>query len=528
MDSITQNDKSDVLQSMLKESTDRFLTEYRKGATDFSNFATICSRFLQNLPDPPLEIIWFYSALASHSAKLTAQKSSNHVFVAKDSFQLLVSCSCSCNAVKKIAVLAPVIYELHSLVSEGKRWTNEIDSFLEVIVSYISICSGANFDENEEFGALSSCLVDLVRVWLVENVGESCKFGEELRVFFPLVSDGIIKRIVSEGCGIGYLAGIVMTEAFLLRSCLKFRLGISWTELEKELRGWAVEMITAFRNYYFVDALLKMLLEPTLSVSTILNSEDEVFLRNILYDTAMTVDYSFLGPQKGIHLPDLCLKNLAITWLFVADNAIQFLRDNGNQSKVLSCLIAFSASCLPSQLIKWVTCQPGIESETSKPKVSTPLALINWLLTLEDQGVRVFDSDTSKMYAKTAIGKSKIEHGLSIRPEGKNLIESHFSHCSNEVKTDDKVDGDLEMLDSEGAMLLAAPRLLKAVETYGTRKRKDGRKDEEDKQVKFVKCNINDNLVAEKVSPLEYDDALNSGSEVDNPVSDEATEYMEQ
>ena len=56
------------------------------------------------------------------------------------------------------------------------------------------------------------------------------------------------------------------------------------------------------------------------------NSKDECLLQEVLYDSVLMVDYSFLKPQKGIHLPDERLKNLAITWLLVADNAIWFVR----------------------------------------------------------------------------------------------------------------------------------------------------------------------------------------------------------
>lgn len=253
MNRTTSNPNPDSFHTMLKESIDRFFIEYRKGSTDFSNFTCIFSRLLQNLPDPPLEIVWFYAALTFRTTEFTAGNSSNQVLLAKDLFQLLVSCSSSCNAVKKIAVLAPVIYELHSAVSEGKNLTKEIESLVEVIVSYISICSGSNFCENEEFRALDYCFMDLIRVWVVEKLGESCKLGEELRVFFPLVCDGILEGITDcEGCEVGYLAGIVMSHTFLLRLCLKFRLGISRAELETELRGSAIQTVTAFRSYHFI------------------------------------------------------------------------------------------------------------------------------------------------------------------------------------------------------------------------------------------------------------------------------------
>ncbi|EEF45807.1 hypothetical protein RCOM_0798260 [Ricinus communis] len=579
MNQTRPNSNDDVLQSMVKESIHRFLTEYKNGTTDFSNFASIFSRFLNILPDPPLEIIWFYSALTFHSAKLTAH---NHVLLAKDLFQLLVSCcSSSCSVVKKIAVVAPVIYEISSLVCKRKEWIKEIESLLVVTASYISICLGSNFEGNDEVMILDSCFVDLVRVWVVDKIDESCQFDEVLRVFFPLVNDGILRRFASEGNGIGtgYLAGIVMSQVLLLSLCLKFESRVSRVELEKELRERTVQTMTAFPTYDFFDTVLRMLLEPVLPIIPLLSSEDEVIVRKILYDTAMTMEFSCPGPDKGIKLLDERLKNLAITWLFVAENGIRFFRENADKTKVICYLHAFSESCLPSKLIKWVTNQPGMHN-LSIPKISSPLALISeflcyldpvvispnsseawhllqclvslwfsesignafhtetcltvdanwtslgWLLIVEDKGVQVFDSDISKIYVKTIISKPIEYRFFEVKSDGQNLGENHFS-CK-EDKGENKVDGDLEMVDSEDTMFLAAPAVLKVTAASGTRKRKEERKDEEGKQIKFVKGHLYDNLARETLKPSDDYDALSSCSKVDNPASDDCTIFMEQ
>ncbi|WCJ29576.1 hypothetical protein M5689_011201 [Euphorbia peplus] len=514
----------DALQSMIKDSVDRFLTEYRNGTTDFSNFTSIFSRFLQKLPDPPLEIVWFYSALTFHSTKFYAENSSSSssALMTKNLFQLLVSSSSSCNALKKIAVLSPVVYEFNSLVSEGDKWRKEADILLEVIFSYLSICRGSNFEQHgDEFGDFSCCFTDLVGVWTVERTRESCELGEALSMFFPFVSDGIRNGMVNEGCEVARLAGIVMAQVFLLRLCFKFRLGVSRVELEKELRDCAVQMMAAFRSFHFADVLLKILVEPLSSITSqsLLNSEDEVFLREVLYDITI-MEYSFLGSQKWIHLPEGCLKSLAITWLFVAHNGVQFLMECGKKSKGVSYVQAFSECCLLSQLFKWVMNQPGRQSKTSKPEVSSPLSLIEWLLILEDEGLRVFDDDISKIYAKAIISKSR---------KGYFVAESDWKHsvyCGDyEGRGEEKVDSDLEMVDSEETTLIAGN--LKTSATNGTKKRKEGMKDEMNRQVKVVKCHIDDNSVTENGYPLD-DEALSSGSEVDNPSSDENVEAMEQ
>lgn len=379
MNQHSPNSNSNSLQPLLKESIHRFLIEHQNGATDFSNFTSIFSRFLHNLPDPPLEIVWFYSALTFHSTKFT--DTSKQVLLVKDLFQLLVSCSSSCNAVRKIAVLAPVIHELFTAVSGKKDLREEIESLTEGIICYVSINCADNSDEHEGFGDLVSCYRELVRVWMVGKIGGDCKFGEDLRLFCPVVSDGVREGMVSEGFGVGYLAGVVTCEAFLLRLCLKFGCGISRVELDKELLNCAAQMISAFRSYYFVDILLRMLLEPVLPVNAMLNPKDEVILREVLYDVVITMSYSFSIPQKGIEPPGVQLKNLALTWLFVADNAIRFVRENGDRTKVISYLQAFSESFLLSHLIKWVMSQPGVQSKTNAPDIFTPVAVIIMILS---------------------------------------------------------------------------------------------------------------------------------------------------
>ncbi|XVF48646.1 hypothetical protein PTKIN_Ptkin03bG0207000 [Pterospermum kingtungense] len=362
-----------TFQPMLTESIHRFLAEYRSGSTDFSNFTSIFSRLLQNLPDPPLEFVWFYSAVTFHSTNKF--NSPNSVSASKQLFQLLVSCSTSCNAVKRISVLAPVIHELYRLVLGQKELKREVESLLEGIVSYISICCGAVDEVNDD---LSSRFLDLLHVWMVDRVGEGGEKRDELKLFFPVVSEDV-RKMIGGGCGIQYLAGGVMCQAFLMRLCLKFGSGIPKVELEKDVHDCVVQMITGFRNFYFLDILLRMLLEPVLPITSLLGHGNEVLLREILYDAVIMMDHTFLSPQGRILLPGQQLKSLALTWSFVADHAIRSMRENGDQTKATSYINAFSESCLPSQLIKWVTGQTGMGDKARSLTVSTPVALISEL-----------------------------------------------------------------------------------------------------------------------------------------------------
>ncbi|KAK4853590.1 hypothetical protein QYF36_011292 [Acer negundo] len=527
----------DQFQPMLRESIDRFLSEYRHGATDFSNYSLIFSRLLQNLPDPSLDYVWFYSALTFYTTKFASvPSSSKQVLATKDLFQLLVSSSSSCNLVKKVALLAPVLYELYHLVVENNDLTREVEGLIDGIVSYISICCGpfgAEFDQADDDGMvvglnLTPSFVDLVHVWVVDRIGKNCDFGDELSMFLPVVS-GRVRDGVGVGCKIGYLAGVVMCEAFFLRLCFKFGFGMSREELGKELHDCTIQMLSGFRSYYFLDILLRMLLEPVLPVTSQLGSEDEVFLQEVLHDAVVTADYTFLTLQRGFHLPCKSLKNLAVRWVLVADNAIRSARELGDQAKVISYVNAFSKSCLPSVLIKWVTNQTGMGERTSRPNVSSPVSLIKWLLIVEDQGVRVFDCEIAKTYAKAVICKSRVEYDLRAIMSNDNNLNGNISFCNDdEGRGGDKGDGDLEMVDSVDNEFLAAPGLMKSTMSDGTRKRKEGSNIEGEIPVKFVKYHFHDKSVSEKFSPLGNDDGLSSGSEVDNPVSDEDMEDMKQ
>ncbi|GFZ16235.1 hypothetical protein Acr_25g0006440 [Actinidia rufa] len=187
--------------------------------------------------------------------------------------------------------------------------------------------------------------------------------------------------------------------------------------------------------------LLKMLLEPSLPVTNLLNSRDEVLLREVMYDVAILVDYSFLKPEIWTRVPGDHFKKFSLTWLLVADNAVQFIRDCCDHTRAISYIDVFSKSGVPYQLIKWVTDQTGLEENIIRPNVSTPKALIRWLLALENRGIRVFDHNVSSLHAKAVICKSKIDHAIS----------EARSNCRNPNGSVlfgiDKVDDDQEMID---------------------------------------------------------------------------------
>ncbi|XP_028796092.1 uncharacterized protein LOC114751598 [Neltuma alba] len=431
--------------SMLKESVDHFLTKYRNGVTDFCDFSSIFSRMLQSMADPPLGVVWFYSALGFHTTKLAVQiESSGRAAVAKDLFQLLVSCSDYCGSMKRIAILAPFVFELHRLVVEETDLKSEVQSLLEGLISYCSIFCGQGLQEDSDgMTSLDPSFLVVIPVWIVDQSG----VWNHSKEFFPIISDQLREGIKS-GCDIGFLAGIVMCEALLLNLCLEFESGIAKAEQEKKLHGVAVQNITGFRNFYFLDILSRMMLEPVLPVVNILGPENEVLLKEVLFNAVMTVEYSFINPQAGISLCPKSLKDFALTWLL------------------------------------------SLTSQSS---------LLEWLLAVEDQGLSIFDGDTAKLRAKPKYFTSRTEYGPPIIKNsyynvGKNL----FLHSRHGGTEEDKPDTcDIDMDDPMDAMVLSADDRMSNSDTDGTRKRKECIADETKAKVKFMRCQFQENSMRE-------------------------------
>ncbi|KAJ1442778.1 hypothetical protein SESBI_00658 [Sesbania bispinosa] len=506
-------------QPMLKESINRFLAEYRKGTTDFGDFSSIFSRMLHSTPDPPIQFVWFYSALEFHTNRLGEPSGTRSASVAKGLFQLLVSCSDYCGSMKRIGVLAPLFFELYRLVLHERELKSEVEGLVEGLVSYCSIFCGKGDDDG--VAILEPDFVDLIPVWMVDHDCDSPSgVGDCVKGFFPFASDRLWKGI-ERGCEVGFLAGVVMCETLLLKMCLTFDAGITRAEQEKKWHTFAVQTISGFRNFYFLDTLFRMMLEPVLPVISLLGSENEVLLREVLYNSVMMIDFSFINPQAGVSLYANRLKEFAITWLFIAELAIQSSREKGDQGKAISYINAFCRSCIPIQLINWVTNQSGAGRKISRPNVSTPTALIKWLLVVEEQGLAIFDGETAKHIAKADFFTERTECMLPVSKHFFNSVDKNpFLNSIKGGTEADKVDSDIEMHDTVDTVSLSADDRMSTASTDGTRKRKEGIDDDAKTQLKFMRCQFHENSMRENSFMFRQQfDALDNGSTTDILVS---------
>ncbi|KAK4757857.1 hypothetical protein SAY87_019158 [Trapa incisa] len=499
---------SQIYLPMLRESIDHFLLEHKNGCTDFSNFSTIFFRIIRNLPDPPLEIIWFYAAVTHHSARFTYGDPSEPLLRVKDLFQLLVGCSSSSSSVKKIAVLAPVFHELYGLLFDRKIPGKEFESFLEIIISYISICCGEGTEEEDESEALSSCFEELIKIWAVD------KFRRDVRGFFPMVSDGVCESI-RKGCGFAVLAGIVMYEAFTLRLCLKFDSRVLRAELERDMHEWVVQTISGFKSFHFLDTLLMMMLDPVLPVTSLLKFEDEILLREVLYNAVIMVDYPFISSQHGGKHIGKQLKNVAVLLLLVAERATRYVRENEDDNKVHTYMNALSNSFLPVELFKWITYETGAREITSRPTVYSPAALIKWLLIIDDLGVKIFENNFLKLHAKAIVCKSRVEYEIPVfkLETGESAHDDIYSSTSD-AREDLHIDSDSEMVDqSEPSSPTSSCFVISQRTSQDTRKRKDvERIAENEVPMKLPKFHLHEHTV--RCQAFQSDNRIDA----DNPI----------
>lgn len=119
-----------------------------------------------------------------------------------------------------------------------------------------------------------------------------------------------------------------------------------------------------------------------------------------------------------------------------------------------------------------------------------------WLVSLEDQGVRVFDCDHSKNYAKAVIHRSR----------------SDFSLEATLLKQQEEFGQDADMADDHIASSISILR------SSSTRKRKEARHNEGETKVKFFKRRHGNLQENSKFQPFVFSGSLVNGTEVE--VSD--------
>ncbi|KAL8236454.1 hypothetical protein R6Q59_017535 [Mikania micrantha] len=514
---------SDEYESEINHSIQSLLDSLQNPSPDFSNFTSNFLELMQAKPIPHLEIIWVLSCLTFQINNARKDDVLDQVLAVKDLFQSITTCSSSSSSSVCIALIAPVIFKLYSVFidlkrKEGdlkrrKKAMREIRSFLDVILGYFNVCcEGFNNDDDTR---LIRPLNDLISIWMHSEGTENGS-----KQFFPLLSDEIRNWVSEEsGDNLGLLAGAVIVEAFLLKLCLRCIDGNLKQELQDELRTWAVCSITGFRNFYLFDILVKMLLEPNLTVMSLLSSEDESFLRKVLYDVVVLPDFSFLRLEKVGHIPTSHIKDNVLARLMVTHEAIELLRKMKDYTEAVSYTNAFSGSHLPTLVTKLVTSELGTDGNTNPPKGSSPMAILKWMLDLEDRGLNLTGGFMSKHHERLVNYRSSLDldqqsYKLNTGKPDDDLV---FFIDNKGDDEDDKID------DSMNDAFVAAARSMQSDTNESGRKRKEMSVEKKKYGVKFQRYNLVDqseSKSSKKTGLLEKDDS-SSASETEDPDSDE-------
>lgn len=139
--------------------------------------------------------------------------------------------------------------------------------------------------------------------------------------------------------------------------------------------------------------------------------------------------------------------------------------------------------------------------------------LIDWLLSLENRGIRVFEDDVLKSHATSGLDISQTEHPAG-NLEGK-VADDDLFYVDNIGEEGNTGDNDKQNKLVSDAFVAAAQTM--KLSDDGARKRK-GKHSE--KKIKFVKYDLHQNSEPVKARTSAADDSSSGESEVEDPVSD--------
>lgn len=137
-------------------------------------------------------------------------------------------------------------------------------------------------------------------------------------------------------------------------------------------------------------------------------------------------------------------------------------------------------------------------------------------MSLEDQGMRVFEDSMSKLRAKLMFDKSKAVSKVSAPTTESKERDADVFFIDNKGHAA----ADEEMQSVDDTAFLAAARSMKSLGSNGRKRKEVG--DKEETPVKFLKYRVSDSSMNDYLSTA--GDVLSSGSEVDNPPSDDEME----
>lgn len=148
---------------------------------------------------------------------------------------------------------------------------------------------------------------------------------------------------------------------------------------------------------------------------------------------------------------------------------------------------------------------------------------LGWLLSLENQGIRVFGDRILKSRAKLAVDNSKADYEhQSSKIEGKKANDNLLFYIDNKGEEEESEgEENKELNESMNAAFVAAAHSMKMTEDSG-RKRKEGGSSGKKKKIKYHKFDLSNtsDSTKERFSSVS-NKGSSSESDIAEPLSDE-------
>lgn len=253
MNPMDNQNRSATFDDLIKSSIQYFLTECTKSVSKLSSLISLYQKLVEELNDPPIGIVWLYGVIVFQSYRPSSLQPPGKLLVVEEMLELVNECSCLSSVLRKLAVMAPVVYYLYHLdfnfSDRDPSLREEIGIVVEGIVNNISICCSQYLDEGGQGSEdLGGHILDLIKIWMVGTVRDFNDINI-LSSFFPSLGNDFQPEVTVR---LGYLAGVVMNETLLLRLRLKMSPGVDKEDLQRNMLNVAIQTIKGFQNFYFL------------------------------------------------------------------------------------------------------------------------------------------------------------------------------------------------------------------------------------------------------------------------------------
>ncbi|KAJ7260037.1 hypothetical protein O6H91_13G066000 [Diphasiastrum complanatum] len=460
-------------------------------ATEAQEWRLVSERLLQARTNPPLPLFWAYLVLdmAAECKSSISGEELNKILITQGLWQRLKTVSSGLtDAATAVAAIAPVVALLFNFASginahaglvtdmkssEGKalsgkdirRFLKRLKCVVGEILTFVAVCRQrkdslgqgllVSSTSNKLNKGLSIALErnsDLLRDAILKYTSKDNIEKLTAAEALPLIRDDQRKRWRKRE-QVEFLADVVSIEIFFLQLLtlnLEFRFGSknksnnSDNDFQKKLKLVAIHAAASTASLSSYETLLDILMEPSLPFHTVLNGEEEIILKEAIYEAVLfmepvhlrwLIDESSLAFREDPERAGVVfLKRLA-----VCRQAMSFFRLQNQFARADNLLTTVAPPYAPSHLVRW------LNSVDLKQKLRTDLkdshAVTGWLLKSTDEAA--FE-EVLRMYTNIR------RHKETDKLKGKKDFLSEDKVCPPIQQTTEKLENSMYYFDTQG------------------------------------------------------------------------------